>query len=189
MTRTGVLRAGYGGLGLAFAGLAASIYVEALVLPAFLLALVGGVLLAFSDDPLPKWAGIVLLSYFVFTVLVFVAATPITIDKGDGYFINAAPMDVARAAFDWLVLAAPLMLVGAALLSAWEREMPARILLFGALAGFLLVAVLSVALRPQDVSFEEAERQGSLTRTLFAVSSAAGAAGMLWAAARPDELA
>lgn len=189
MTRLAVLRAGYGALGFAFAGLAGSIYVPSLLVPALALSIAAGVLLVFSDDPIPKWAGFVLLAYFAATILVFVASTPITIDKGGGYFVNAAPTAVAQEIFRWLVLAAPLILVGAAILSSWEREVPARILLMGALAGFLLVAALSVLLVPAGPSVAEAERQGSLTKTLFAVSAAAGAAGMIWAAGRPDEYA
>lgn len=149
MTRLAVLRAGYGALGFAFAGLAGSVYVPNLLLPALALSIAAGVLLVFSDDPVPKWAGFVLLAYFAATVLVFAAATPITIDKGEGYFVNAAPTVFAQEAFSWLVLAAPLILVGTAILASWEREVPARILLVGALGGFVVVAALSVVLVPE----------------------------------------
>lgn len=187
MTRLGVLRAGYGALGFAFAGLAGSVYVPSLLLPALALAIAAGVLLAFSGDSLPKWAGSALLAYFAFTVLVFIAATPITIDKGDGYFVNSSPTEIAQEGFEWMILAAPLMLVGAGVLASWEREVPARVLLLGALAGFLVVAALSIMLVPDAA--DAGQRQGDLTRALFALSAAAGAAGAIWAAGRADEYA
>ena len=207
MTRLAVLRAGYGALGFAFAGLAGSVYVPSLLVPALALSIAAGVLLAFSDDPIPKWAGLALLAYFAVTVLVFLAATPITIDKGGRYFVNATPTVFAREAFSWLVLAAPLILVGAAILSSWEREVPARILLLGALGGFVVVAALTVVLVPEvEPACEsdpfapgcegaaaraaaEGERQADMLRILTAVSAGAGAAGMIWAAGRPDEYA
>lgn len=207
MTRLAVLRAGYGALGLAFAGLAGSVYLPTLLFPALALSIAAGALLAFSDDPIPKWAGLVLLAYFVVTVLVFLAATPITIDKGEGYFVNAAPTVVAQESFSWLVLAAPLILVGTAILASWEREVPVRILLIGALGGFVVVAALTVILVPEiepecatDPSSPECsgasarakaeiERQGDMLRNLTTVSAAAGAAGMIWAAGRPDQYA
>lgn len=190
MTRTAILRAGYAGLGLAFAAIAGSIYVGSLLLPGLAVALMAGLLLAFSDEDLPKWAGIALVVYFVLIVLVFLAATPITINKGDRYFVNSAPPELAREVAYWLGLAAPLMLGGAALVASWERERPARTLLFGAIAGFILVGVLTVSLVPRTtLAGDAAVGQGNMIKTLFAVSAAAGAAGSLWAAGRADEFA
>ena len=184
-----MLRAGYGGLALAFGGIAAGAYVPTLLLPALALALVAGLLLAISDDDLPKWAGLAIIAYFVLTVLVFLAATPITIDKGDGYFLNAAPTEVAQEAFYWLTFAAPLMLAGAAIVASWERELPSRVLLLGAVGGFILVGILTVALIPKDLSVDSAKQQGEMIKILLALSAAAGASGVLWAAGRPEEYA
>ena len=189
VVRVAILRAAYAALALAFAALAASVYVPSLLVPGLGLALLSGLLLALCGDDLPKWAGIALLAYFALTVLVFVAATPITIDKGDGYFVNPQPLALAAEAFTWLSLAAPLMLAGAAALASWERELPSRSLLVGALAGFLLVGILSVLLVPGELDADAARRQGDIVKAIFAVSAAAGAAGAAWAAARPDEYA
>lgn len=205
--RVALLRMGYAGLGLAFAGIAASVYAPTFLLPALALAIVGAILLAFSADDLPKWAGIALLAYFALTVLAFVAATPITIDKGDGYFVNSAPTLLAQEAFSWLTIAAPLMLAGTAALASWEREAAPRVLLIGAIAGFVLVGALTVALVPEideecavdpeapgcegaaQRAAAEGRQQGDMLRLLTAVSAAAGAAGALWAAGRADEYA
>lgn len=202
MTRLGVLRLGYGAIGASFAALALSTFVGALLFLGLALAFVGGVLLAFSDDDLPKWAGIALLGYFLFCVVAFLAATPITIDRGDGYFVNKAPPELANKVMEYLVLLSPLMLGATAAAAAWEREHAPRLLLFGAVAGFVVVAILSLLLVPEvaagnaeEVAEEvanaasSARAQGDMLRTLFSVSAAAGAAGAIWAAGRPDEVA
>lgn len=185
--KAALLRAGYAALGIAFAAIAASVYVPFLLIPGLFVALVGGFLLAFSGDDLPKWAGIVILVYFALTVLVFLAATPVTINKGGRFFVNATPTRIAQDAVYWLGLAAPLMLAAAAVLSVWERETAPRVLLFGAIGGFVVVGLLSAILVPADLSADAARQQGDLVKGLFAVSAAAGAAGALWAAGRADE--
>lgn len=183
-----MLRSGYAALGMAFAALAGSISVPTLVLPGLALAFVAGLLLAFSDDELPKWAGMALMGYFVMSALLFLAATPITINRGERYFVNPAPPELAGEIFYWLGLVSPLILAGAAIAAAWERERAPRVLLFGAIGGFVLVALLSVILVP-DGTAAQAEAQGEWLRILFAVSAAAGATGALWAASRPQEAA
>lgn len=208
MTRLGVLRAGYGALGFAFAGIAGSVYVPSLLLPGLALAIVAGILLAFSDDPLPKWAGFALLGYFLFTIVLFLAATPITINRGgERYFANPAPPELAGDLIYWTGLGSPLMLASAGILSAWERERAARVLLAGAAVGFVVVGALSIVLVPQlepecatdpfaaecsgaaERAASEAARQGDMLRALTALSAAAGAAGAIWAAGRADEYA
>lgn len=189
MVRIALLRAAYGGLGLAFAAIGASVYVPGLLLPGLAVAIVAALLLALSDDHLPKWAGISLLVYFLLTILVFIAATPITIDKGPGYFVNTAPAGVLMEAFSWLAIAAPLMLAASALVATWERERPPRILLFAAAGGFVLVGVLSVLLVPREAVADAARAQGNMMKALFALSAVAGAAGAIWASTRPDEYA
>lgn len=190
VVRVGVLRAGYAGLGLAFTAFAASVYVPALVLPGLAVALVAAILLAFSQDDLPMWAGIALLAYFALTVLVFLAATPVTINKGGRYFLNSEPTAAAQEAFNWLALAVPLMVAGTAILASWERETSPRILLFGAIAGFVLVGVLSIVLVPSEgEAADKIQGQGDLVKGLFALSAGAGALGALWSAGRADEYA
>ena len=184
-----MLRAGYASLGLSFAALAGSINVPALVLPGLALAFVGGLLLAFSDDELPKWAGIALVGYFVLTLLLFLASTPITINRGGRYFVNPAPPELANEIFYWVGLLSPLILAGAAIAATWERERPPRMLLYGAMGGFVLVALLSIVLVPRGGSVDAAASQGRLLEMLFALSAAAGAIGALWAASRPEETA
>lgn len=211
VTRLAVLRSGYATLGLAFLALAASVAVPSLVLPALLAALVGGILLAFSDDELPKWAGIVLVTYFALVLLAFLAATPITIDKGEGYFVNSAPPALANDIVYWMGLLSPLILSGVGILAAWEREKAPRTLLIGALAGFLLVAGLTITLDTdvdpdcavtQNASTANAEcfaaaqnaanelkERGRMLSYLSALSAGVAAVGALWAASRPDEYA
>lgn len=208
MTRIGVLRAGYGALGFAFAGLAAGIAVPSLVIPGLALGLVAGALLAFSDDPLPKWSGIALVVYFVVTVVAFLAATGITVELGgERYFVNDSPAAATQSITSWITLASPLMLAGAGTVAVWERERPPRILLLGAIAGFVIVGILTAVLVPEldpkcatdafapgcagaaQQAAAEGARQGNMLRMLTAVSAAAGAAGAIWAAGRPDEYA
>lgn len=190
VTRLVVLRSGYGALGLAFLALAAGYVVDSLVILGLVIALVGGVLLAFSDDDLPKWAGITIVVYFVVTVLAFLAASGMTIKVGEQrFFWNDSPAAAAEQVMTWFFLVSPLMLGAAAIVASWERENAARILLFGAVGGFILVAVLSVILVPSgtgSTAAASAQRQGDMVQGLFAASAAAGALGSLWAAGRPD---
>lgn len=185
-----MLRAGYAGLGIAFAALAGSIYIGALLLPGLAVALLAGIFLAVSDDDIPKWAGIALLAYFVLSAIAFLVATPVTINKGDRYFVNKAPPELANDIVYWLGLASPVILAGAAIVASWERELAPRVLLYGAAGGFVLVGILTMVLVPDSAAAAEASReQGNMLRTLFAVSAAAGALGSLWSASRPEELA
>jgi hypothetical protein len=184
-----MLRSGYAALGVAFGALAGSIVVPGLVLPGLALAFVAGILLAFSDDDMPKWAGISIVGYFLLTAILFLAATPITVNRGERFFVNPAPPELANEVFLWLGLLSPLILAGAGIAAAWEREHAPRILLFGALAGFALVAILSIVLVPGDTDPGGARAQGSLLQMLFALSALAGAAGALWAASRPEDVA
>lgn len=192
MTRTAILRAGYASLGLAFVALAATMAVGSLLLAGLGLAFLGGLLLAFSDDDLPKWSGLALVAYFVLSVLAFLAATPVTINRGDGYFVNPAPPELAGDVLYWMGLVSPLILAAAAIGAVWERERAPRVLLFGAVGGFLLVALLTIVLVPKGASpvaiAEAAQAQARMLEVLFAVSAAAGAGGTLWAASRPDSL-
>lgn len=186
MTRVAILRAGYVALALAFAALGGMTTVGALLPLGLLLAFVGAILLTWSDDDLPKWAGFVLLAYFLLSIVAFLAATPMTINKGGRYFINAAPLGFADDIFNYLTFASPLMIGAAAVLAAWDRERPPRLLIWGAVAGFALFALLNIFLSP---SGEDAARsQGSLLANLLLVSALAGAAGAAWSAARPEEI-
>lgn len=193
MTRPLVLRLGYGALGAAFLALTASVVAPFLLPASLVLAFAGGLLLAWSDDDLPKWAGIALVAYFVISLVAFLAATPATIRlRGFSGFFNSEPSALARAVFDYLVLAMPLVLAGTATASVWEREWPPRLLLAGAVAGFILVGLLSVVLNPRDVSsidVAQATAQANMLRGLFSISAAAGAIGAFWATARPEEVA
>lgn len=190
--RTAFLRGGYAGLALAFAALAAGAWVSSLVIPGLAVALLAGALLAFSDDDRPKWAGIALLVYFGVTVLAFVAASGFTINvRGQRFFFNDSPAETISIITSWITLVSPLMIAVAASAAIWDRERPPRVLLGGAIAGFLLVAVLTVVLVPTDVgdavlAAEAAQTQGRMLRILFAVSAATGALGALWAAGRPE---
>lgn len=188
-----MLRLGYGAFGLAFAALGASFFAGAALPLALVLGFLGGVLLAFSDDDLPKWAGLALVLYFLLSLAAFAAATPVTVrlEAWDG-FVNSAPSPLAEAVFEYLVLAMPLMLGATAIVAAWEREWPPRVLLVAAVAGFVLVALLTILLVPRgtdSAAIAAATTQGRLLEGLFAVSAAAGAVGALWAAARPEEVA
>lgn len=208
VTRLVVLRSGYAALGFAFVALAASVAVPSLVLPGLMAAFLGGVLLAFSDEDLPKWAGIVLVTYFLLVLVAFVAATPITINKGDRYFVNKAPPELAGEVLYWMGVLSPIILSGVAILAAWERDRVPRFLLVGALGGFLLAATLTLALTPtldaqcgvQDETgasasdcmqkaqqaTNEARSRGQMLSYLTAASAATAALGTFWAAGRPD---
>lgn len=203
MTRLAVLRSGYAAFGLSILALAGS-FVPALgwlILLSALVAVAGAILLVFSDDDIPRWAGIAFLAYAALTFVVFVAATPATIRFSfwNG-FVNSEPHALWSALQAYLLLALPLMTAATALVAAWEREHGARILLAGAVAGILMVGVLTVVLSPDapeeggsgsDADLaraqSEAASQGRLLNTLLALSAGAGAAGAVWAAARPDE--
>lgn len=207
VTRVAILRAGYAALGLAFLALAGTLSVGSLLLAGLGLALLGGLLLAFSDDDIPKWSGLALVAYFVLSALAFLAATPITIDRGDGYFVNPAPPELAGEVLYWMGLVSPLVLAAVTIAAAWERERAPRVLLLGAVAGFLLVGILSVALVTNldpvcaadplaqgcagaaERAAAQARQQADLLRVLSAVSALAAAVGALWAASRPEEMA
>lgn len=189
VTRIALLRAGYAGIGVAFAALAASTAAPSLLLPGLGLAFLSGLLLAFSDDDLPKWAGRALIAYFLLSVFAFLLATPITI-KGN-YFVNDAPPGLANDVTYWMGVLAPLILGGAAMTAVWERERAPKALVAGAIAGFILVAILTIVLVPRGSgasAVEAARSQGNMLDLLFAASAAAGAIGAMWAASRPEEL-
>lgn len=199
MDRVALLRWGYGAFGLSLAAFALSTYQGGAVFVGILLAFVGALLLAFSGDDLPRWSGVAMLLYFVVTLLVFLAATPVTIrlDFFKG-FVNDDPPAVLGVVFDYLVLAMPIMVVGTAIAAAWEREWPPRVLLAGSIVGFILVQLLHFVLVPPGSGADAAstaeavsaaEQQGDILAILFGVSAAVGALGALWAASRPDEYA
>lgn len=197
MDRVGLLRMGYGALGLSFVAFGAAAVFESLAVIAIplaiLLAVAGGVLLAFSGDDLPRWSGVALLLYFLVTLLVFLAATPVTVrlDFFRGY-LNDDPSPYAEMVLRYLVLALPLMMAATASAAALEREWPPRLLLGGAILGFVLVTTLEVVLVPARVgpaAESAALAQGNLLRALFGLSALAGALGALWASGRPDEYA
>lgn len=186
-----VLRVGYATLGIAFAALAATLASPSLILAGLALAFVAGLFLAFTDDHLPKWAGIALLVYFLLSVAAFLAATPVTINRGgESFFVNKAPPGLADDVIDWMGRFSPLMLSGAALAATWEREKAPRTLLFGALGGFALHAVLYVALVPTgadvDSALAAARSQEQTLSLLFALSAGVAALAAFWAMARPD---
>lgn len=193
MDRVVLLRWGYAALGLSFVAFAASTVLGAAALAGIALALVAGVLLALSGDDLPRWAGLALVLYFVVTLLVFLAATPVTVRlESFRGFVNDDPSPLAEAVFGYLVMAMPLMMAATGVASAWEREWPPRLLLWGSLAAFLLVSVLHVVLAPtqaDELGAARGETYGRLMTSLFGLSGAVGALGALWAAARPDEYA
>lgn len=192
MTRTGLLRAGYACFALAFASLGASAVAGSLLLVGLLLALIAAVLLVFSDDELPKWAGIVLVAYFVLIGAAFLLATPITIRRGGNFGLEPPNPQLASTVLYYLGLASPLLLAGTALAAAWERERSPRLLLMGALGGFVVVALLTVAVAPSGTdpdAIARATSQGNLLRLLFSLSSIAATVGAAWSAARPEEYA
>lgn len=193
MTRVAVLRAGYASFALAFGALAASALAGSLVLAALAIALLGALLLLFSDDDLPKWAGIVLLAYFGLIMASFLLATPITVRRGGSFGIEPPNPALATNVLYYLGLASPLMLAGTALAAAWERERPARLLLLGAVGGLVVVAILTVTVTPSGADAAAVARaaasQGNLLQLLFGLSAVAGAGGALWSAARPEEFA
>lgn len=189
MTRVTVLRLGYGALGVTLLALAVGQVAGALIPAGLAVALVAGFLLAFSDDDLPKWAGITLLAYLLVSVLTFVAASPITIRGGARLYVPAMADESLQY---YLFLASPLLLTATGLAAAWERERPARFLLAGALAGFVVVAGLTLSLAPNgstSAAVSTAQQQGNLLEVLYALSAIAGASGALWSASRPEEYA
>lgn len=190
-----MLRAGYVSFGVAFLAVAgAEVGFGALLLLALAAALAGGFFLAFSQDDVPKWAGLAILAYFGLTVLAFLASTPVTINKGGGYFVNDNPSAFFADLYDYVVLAFPIMLAATAFAAAWEREAGPRVLLALAGAGAILWAVLSFALVPQgggkaSAVAAAASAQNSILNAVALASAVAGVAGAAWAALRPDEYA
>lgn len=192
MTRVGVLRVGYGAYALAFAALAASAASPGLLLAALAIGFLGGLLLVFSDDDLPKWAGLVLVGYFLVILVAFLLATPITVRRGGSYGIEPPNPALASTVLYYLGSLSPLLLAGSALTAAWERERPARLLLMGAVGGLIVVAVLTVVLVPTGASPDDIKRatsQGNLLQVLLGISALAAAVGAGWSAARPEEFA
>jgi len=188
VTRVQVLRAGYAALGLAFLALAWS----PLLLAGLVIAFAGSILLLFSDDDMPKWSGLVLLLYYALLILSFLFSAPITF-RGGGFYLDPLQPALASLVQYYLGLAFPLILAATALTAAWERERGARFLLLGAALGFVLVAILTIALRPTGEKAEQlaqsARQQGALVTILVALAALAGAAGAFWGAARPEEYA
>lgn len=207
MTRVGLLRAGYGGLGIAILCLSGSFVPAAgwLVLLSPIVAVVAAGLLAFSRDDIPKWAGIAFLAYAALSFAAFVASTPTTIKlsfwRG---WANQDPSPVAQAFQEYLLLALPIMVAATALVAAWEREDGARLLLAGALVGIIAVGGLTIALTPTTGAGDDgslpgdgsedilqaqarARSQANLLSILLVLSAGAGAAGSFWAAARPED--
>lgn len=210
MARLGVLRAGYGTLAFAIACLSGT-FVSSLgwlVLVSPVAAFVGAVLLAFSQDDIPKWAGLAFVVYAVLTFAAFLAATPTTIHfKFLAGTANPNPHPVAVALQDYLLVALPIMLLATALVASWERENGVRLLLAGALVGIVAAAGMTLTLgadedasggdgnqTAEEIDAEQraararAASQGDLLKWLLGLSVLAGAAGAAWAAARPDEL-
>lgn len=191
MTRVGVLRLGYAAFALAFACLAASPWLGALLATGLVAALIGAVLLIFSADELPKWAGVTILVYILVLVLIFLLATSLTIQGSQFYYESPAP-DLADALFQYLALAIPLILAGAVVAAAWERGPPARYLLLGSIAGYAIIAILTLSGKPAGETASEiaaANAQGRLLQNLFAVSALASALGAGWASIRAGETA
>jgi hypothetical protein len=186
-----MLRAGYVAFGVAFLALAGAAYLSGgLVMLGLAAGLAGGLLLAFSRDELPKWAGIAMVTYFALSLLAFLAATPITLGKQGGYFINDKPSAVFEDLQYYVFLVFPIMLGATATAATWEREWPPRVLLIASLAGSTLWAVLSYALVPPSGStVAAAATQNNILSILAALAALAGAAGAAWAATRPDEYA
>ena len=192
VTRVRVLRAGYAAFAAAFAVLVASVAAGSLLPYALLVGLAAALLLVFSDDDLPKWAGVVLVAYFALILVAFLLATPITVRTGGSFGIEPPNPRLAEQVGYYLGALSPLMLAGTALAAAWEREKPARLLLMGAVGGLLVVGVLTFALRPAGTALTDVQRaasQASLLNLLFAISALSGAAGAAWSAARPQEFA
>lgn len=201
--RIGVLRVGYVTLALSFASLAAAPYAGALLPFGLLLALVGGGCFAFTRDELPRYAGLTLLVYFVVALVVFFASTPVTLRSGgSNYFVNDAPPAILTSVFQDLLLGLPIVLGAALCVAVWEREWAPRLLVLGALVGSAIWFVLVLVFEPGtaaagvNVTAEQATLGASTAQTsarlmdaLLALSGLCGAAGALWAFARPDEYA
>lgn len=201
--RLRVLRAGYVALAAAFVSIAASPYVGAFLLLGLLLALAGAILLVFSRDELPRYAGLGLILYFLVSLAVFVASTPTTIRSGGAnYFVNDDPNPALAVVYQDLLLGLPLMVAGALTVAVWERERAPRLLTVGALVGggiwfvlFLLLAPgadvggVNVTAEQAALSASRAVTNARLMDALLALSALCGAAGAGWASARPDEYA
>jgi len=190
MTRIGVLRAGYAALAVAFLAAVGTFAAGNLLFVELLAALVAAILLAASGEDLPKWTGWALLVYFLLTILSFFAATPITIDKGGGFFVNGKPAAFLVNVQSYLLQAFGVTLAGATLAASWERERGARNLAAASLAGFVLFAILSYTLKPSTgADAGVAVQQGGFIQILAALAALAGLASAAWCAARPDEFA
>lgn len=191
VTRTQVLRFGFIAIGLTFLALAAT-FVPAgssLLVPGLLLGFVGGILFLFSDDELPRYAGLAIVAYFALVLVTFLASNGITVRFGDSsYFANDRPPAFLSAVFDYLVLGLPILFVAASTIAVWELGGP-RWLLVGALAGFALVVVLTIALNP-SLDGEAINPGGSqVIGPLFSLAALAGAAGAFWASRNAADIA
>lgn len=190
MTRTKVLRLAYVCVGLTFLALAASFVPAgaALLGLGLLLGFVGGVLFLFSDDDLPRYAGFAIVGYFLLVFLAFVGSNGATIRIGDSqFFANDQPPAVLDAVFDYLVLGLPMLFVGAACVAAWETGLP-RWVLVGALAGFVLVAILTAALNPSLQGDVTQYGGGAALAAVFSLTALVGAVGAFWAARNADQV-
>lgn len=190
-TRVTVLRAAYGALALAFVLLAGATYAGGLAIPAIAVALLAALLLAFSGDELPKWAGVTLLGFFVLVAIAFLFATSITVRTGARYHIESPSPTLAAQLLSYLVPLTPLAIAVAALVSGWERERLPRLLLIAALAGIVLAGILSYALvpasgTPTEVALAKATGYAHIVEAVFALSALTAATGSAWAAARPE---
>lgn len=199
--RIGALRAGYVALGVSFLSLGAARYLGLLLPFGLLFAIAGGILFALSRDDLPRYAGLGLLAYFLVSILVFLAATPLTLRSGgSSYFVNDSPSPQLTTIYQDLLLGLPIVLGAALTAAAWEREWTPRVLVLGALGGSALWFVLILLLQPggggvnmtadqASLGASTAQTTGRIVDALLAVAGLSGAAGAFWASARPDEYA
>jgi hypothetical protein len=188
VTRTRLLRVGYAALGLTFVALAATFSPvgQAFLALGLLVGFVGAGALMLSGDHLARWAGIAIVAYFLLCALAFIGSNGATIRVGDTIiFFNDAPSPFFDALFDYLVLGITFLFTAAALVAVWEVGAP-RWLLVGATGGFVLLAILTVAITPDAGSLDGGGESRSLA-ALFALFALVGAAGAFWASARPVE--
>lgn len=187
VTRTGLLRTGYAALGLTFLAFAATFSPAAGILlgVGLLAGFVGAGVLAFSDEDLPKWAGISIVAYLLLCLVAFLASSGATIRiGGTSYFVNDSPPPLFDALADYLILGLPFLIAGAALVAVWEAGHP-RWLVMGAAVGFVVVALLTLLFTPDTVA-EDVAGQNQGLAILFALAAVAGAIGSFWASARPE---
>lgn len=178
-------------IGLTFLALAAT-FVPAgssLLIPGLLLGFIGGVLFLFSEEDLPRYAGLAIVGYFALVIVTFLASNGVTVRIGDSnYFANDQPPAFLTAVFEYLVLGLPILFVAASTIAVWELGGP-RWLLIGALAGFALVVALTIILNP-SLEGESVNPGGSQAiGPLFSLAALAGAAGAFWASRNAGELA